>query len=108
MEVAAKNSLLVCTQLECETTEEMQASIEQAKVEGADLVELCIDSMEFSHISEVDKLIQHPTLPAIVSYRYLESPSFFFFFFISFLYPHFPLWSSYSHLVKGIIKLSRL
>lgn len=106
MAVAAKNSLLVCTQLECETTEEMQASIEQAKVEGADLVELCIDSMEFSHISQVDKLIQHPTLPAIVSYRYLESPSFFFF--ISFLYPPFPLWSSYSHLVKGIIKLSRL
>ncbi|KAL9430812.1 hypothetical protein AB3S75_026079 [Citrus x aurantiifolia] len=73
MAVAAKNSLLVCTQLECESTEEMQASIEQAKVEGADLVELCIDSMEFSHISQVDKLIQHPTLPAIVSYRLKSS-----------------------------------
>lgn len=80
MAVAMKSNLLVCTQLECEATEEMQASIEQAKVEGADLVELCIDSVKFSHISQVDKLIQHTALPAIVSYRYLAHPSFFFIF----------------------------
>ncbi|KAH7577450.1 hypothetical protein JRO89_XS01G0252400 [Xanthoceras sorbifolium] len=43
--MAVKNNLLICTQLECKTTEEMVASMEKAKDEGADLVELCIDSM---------------------------------------------------------------
>lgn len=49
--------------------EEMLASMEKAKAEGADLVELCIDSMSFSHTSEVEKLIKQRALPAIVSYR---------------------------------------
>jgi hypothetical protein len=51
--------------------EEMQASMERAKAEGADLVELCLDSLPFSHISEVQKLIKQRTLPAIVSFRCL-------------------------------------
>lgn len=67
--MAFKKNLLVCTQLQCETMEEMLASMEKAKAEGADLVELCIDSMSFSHTSEVEKLIKQRALPAIVSYR---------------------------------------
>lgn len=69
--MAFKNNLLLCTPLECETMEEMQASMEKAKAEGADLVELCLDSMQFSHISEVENLIKQRTLPSIVSFRYL-------------------------------------
>lgn len=69
--MAFKNNLLLCTPLECQSMEEMQASMEKAKAEGADLVELCLDSMSFSHISEVQKLIKLRTLPAIVSFRYL-------------------------------------
>ncbi|KAI3449552.1 hypothetical protein Pfo_006217 [Paulownia fortunei] len=62
-----KNDLLVCTPLECETGEEMLASMELAKKEGADLVELCIGSMSFSHISEVEHILRLRTLPSIVS-----------------------------------------
>lgn len=68
--MAVKNSVLACTQLECETIEEMKASMEKAKAEGADLVEFCVDSMTFTHITQVEKLIMERTLPAIISYRY--------------------------------------
>ncbi|XP_062143296.1 bifunctional 3-dehydroquinate dehydratase/shikimate dehydrogenase, chloroplastic-like [Alnus glutinosa] len=73
--MAFKNNLLLCTPLECETMEEMQASMEKAKAEGADLVELCLDSMSFSHVSEVQKLIKQRTLPSIVSFRLKSSGS---------------------------------
>ncbi|KAI8522761.1 hypothetical protein RHMOL_Rhmol13G0022100 [Rhododendron molle] len=69
MVMARKSDLLVCTTLECETKEEMVASMEKAKEEGADLVELHLDSMSFSHISEVEQLLSQRTLPAIVSFR---------------------------------------
>ncbi|XAR58488.1 3-dehydroquinate dehydratase [Bertholletia excelsa] len=71
---AAPTGLLVCTILECETVEEMLASMEKAKEEGADLAEICIDSMSFYHISEVEKLLKQRTLPAIISFR-LNSPT---------------------------------
>ncbi|XP_022758114.1 bifunctional 3-dehydroquinate dehydratase/shikimate dehydrogenase, chloroplastic-like [Durio zibethinus] len=71
--MAVKNNVLVCTPLECETLEEMMASMEKAKEEGADPVELCIASMACSHISDVDKLIKQRTLPAIVSFRLKSS-----------------------------------
>ncbi|KAK3041439.1 hypothetical protein RJ639_000416 [Escallonia herrerae] len=64
-----RSKLLVCATLECESKEEMMASMEKAKGEGADLVELCIDSMSFSHISEVEHLLKRRTLPSIVSFR---------------------------------------
>lgn len=63
-----KSDLLICTTLECETKEEMMASMEKAKQEGANLVELCIHSLSFSHISEVEELISHRSLPSIVSF----------------------------------------
>lgn len=66
-----KNKLLVCATIECETKEEMGNSMEKAKEEGADLVELCIDSLSFNHISDVEILLKQRTLPAIVSFRYL-------------------------------------
>ncbi|KAH7838856.1 hypothetical protein Vadar_031996 [Vaccinium darrowii] len=47
----------------------MEASMKKAKEEGADLVELHIDSMSFSHISEVEQLLTHRILPVIVSFR---------------------------------------
>ncbi|KAJ4727588.1 bifunctional 3-dehydroquinate dehydratase/shikimate dehydrogenase, chloroplastic-like [Melia azedarach] len=71
--MAVKNSVLACTQLECETIEEMKASMEKAKAEGADLVEFCVDSMTFTHITQVEKLIMERTLPAIISYRFKSS-----------------------------------
>ncbi|KAK3003243.1 hypothetical protein RJ639_018185 [Escallonia herrerae] len=64
-----RSKLLVCATLECESKEEMMASMEKAKEEGADLVELCIDSMSFSHISEVEHLLKQRILPSIVSFR---------------------------------------
>ncbi|KAL2499816.1 Bifunctional 3-dehydroquinate dehydratase/shikimate dehydrogenase [Abeliophyllum distichum] len=47
----------------------MVASMELAKEEGADLVELCIGSMSFSHISDIEQLLKHRLLPSIVSFR---------------------------------------
>ncbi|XVF32688.1 hypothetical protein REPUB_Repub17cG0104300 [Reevesia pubescens] len=73
--MAVNNNVLVCTPLECDSLEEMVASMEKA-AEGADLVELCMASMAFSHISEVDKLIKLRTLPAIVSFRLKSSRTF--------------------------------
>ncbi|CAI9108007.1 OLC1v1007515C2 [Oldenlandia corymbosa var. corymbosa] len=68
-----RNDLLICTTLECESKEGMLASMSKAKEEGANLVELCIDSMSFSHISEVEQLLRLRTLPSIVSYRKYSS-----------------------------------
>ncbi|CAK9175890.1 unnamed protein product [Ilex paraguariensis] len=64
-----KSDLIMCAILEAETMEEMVSSMEKAKEEGADLVELCIDSMSFSQISEVEGLLKKRPLPAIVSFR---------------------------------------
>ncbi|KAF9669378.1 hypothetical protein SADUNF_Sadunf14G0101400 [Salix dunnii] len=67
--MAFKNNLSVCTPLECETAGEMLSSMKRAEAEGADLAELRLDSLSFSHHSEVEKLIKHRTLPSIVSFR---------------------------------------
>ncbi|XP_022844776.1 bifunctional 3-dehydroquinate dehydratase/shikimate dehydrogenase, chloroplastic-like isoform X2 [Olea europaea var. sylvestris] len=65
-----KSNLLVYTSLECESKEEMVASMQLAKDQGADLVELCIGSMSFSHISEIEQLLKQRILPSIVSFRH--------------------------------------
>ncbi|XP_057782428.1 bifunctional 3-dehydroquinate dehydratase/shikimate dehydrogenase, chloroplastic-like isoform X2 [Salvia miltiorrhiza] len=62
-----KSDLLVCTSLECETGEEMLISMDLAKKQGADIVELCVASLSFSHISEVEQLLKLRNLPSIVS-----------------------------------------
>ncbi|KDP21552.1 hypothetical protein JCGZ_22023 [Jatropha curcas] len=67
--MALQNDVVVCTPLECETAREMLSSMEKARAEGADLVELHIDSMFFSHISQAENLFKLRTLPAIVSFR---------------------------------------
>nr|XP_043620886.1 bifunctional 3-dehydroquinate dehydratase/shikimate dehydrogenase, chloroplastic-like [Erigeron canadensis] len=64
-----KNKLLVCATIESETKEEMMKLMDKAKEEGADLVELCMDSMTTFHISDVEILLKQRTLPAIVSFR---------------------------------------
>ncbi|KAJ6723500.1 SHIKIMATE DEHYDROGENASE, partial [Salix koriyanagi] len=66
--MAFKNSISVCTPIECESVGEMLASMKRAEAEGADLAELRLDSLSFSHDSEVEKLIKHRTLPSIVSF----------------------------------------
>ncbi|XP_042067532.1 bifunctional 3-dehydroquinate dehydratase/shikimate dehydrogenase, chloroplastic-like isoform X1 [Salvia splendens] len=63
-----KSDLLVCTILECETGEEMLMSMDLAKKQGADIVELCLASLSFSHISEVEHIFNLRNLPSIVSF----------------------------------------
>ncbi|OVA15092.1 Dehydroquinase class I [Macleaya cordata] len=76
---AKKNDLLICTTLdECKTVEEMLSSMERAKVEGADLVELRIDSMSsnssLNNLSDdIQRLLKQRTLPVIVSFRLKSS-----------------------------------
>ncbi|PWA80035.1 3-dehydroquinate dehydratase type I [Artemisia annua] len=64
-----KNRVLVCASIESETTEEMVKSIGKAKEEGADLVELCMDSLAASSLSDVELLLKQRALPTIVSFR---------------------------------------
>nr|GMD13031.1 bifunctional 3-dehydroquinate dehydratase/shikimate dehydrogenase, chloroplastic-like [Ipomoea batatas] len=64
-----KRDMVVYTTLECETQEEMLGCMKLAKEEGADLVELCIHSLSFSHISQVENLLRTRTLPSIVCCR---------------------------------------
>ncbi|KAL2238935.1 UNVERIFIED_CONTAM: Bifunctional 3-dehydroquinate dehydratase/shikimate dehydrogenase, chloroplastic [Sesamum indicum] len=66
--MGSKSDLLVCTALECESGEEMLSAMELAKKEGADIVELCVASMSFSHISELERLFTLRTLPSILSF----------------------------------------
>ncbi|KAJ8748396.1 hypothetical protein K2173_003033 [Erythroxylum novogranatense] len=71
--MAFKSNIMVCTPLECESSAEMLSSMDKAKEEGADLVELHFDSETFSHISQVERLIKCRTLPSIVSFRLKSS-----------------------------------
>ncbi|CAH9102861.1 unnamed protein product [Cuscuta europaea] len=64
-----RSDLLVYTTLECETKEDMLAQMSKAKEEGADLVELCVDSLTSPHPSEVDHILAQRTLPSIVCCR---------------------------------------
>ncbi|XP_076883675.1 bifunctional 3-dehydroquinate dehydratase/shikimate dehydrogenase, chloroplastic-like [Bidens hawaiensis] len=64
-----KNKLLVCATIESESKEEMVKSMEKAKEEGADIVELCMDSISHFHISDLELLFKRRTLHAIVSFR---------------------------------------
>ncbi|PON57194.1 Aldolase-type TIM barrel [Parasponia andersonii] len=85
-----KKSLLVRASIESGSMDQMLASMAEAKGEGADFVELRIDSTSFSNISLIEKLIKQRTLLVILSLGYLCYHnrlgtycliSFFFFFF---------------------------
>ncbi|KAM6541038.1 hypothetical protein CsatB_005485 [Cannabis sativa] len=62
-----KRNLVVCAPIEYGSLDQMVASMNEAKAEGADLVELPISFS--SNISQLDKLIKQRTLPAILSFR---------------------------------------
>ncbi|XXG79323.1 hypothetical protein AAC387_Pa09g0422 [Persea americana] len=62
----AEYDLLICTRLMGETPEEMLASMEKAKEEGAHIAELKLHSMH--SINDVEKVIKHRLLPLIISF----------------------------------------
>ncbi|KAM6557547.1 hypothetical protein CsatB_004566 [Cannabis sativa] len=66
-----KRNLLVCAPIEYGTLDQMVASMNEAKAEGADLLELPISFS--SNISQLEKLIKQRTLPAILSFRFENS-----------------------------------
>ncbi|KAM7501293.1 hypothetical protein LguiB_000197 [Lonicera macranthoides] len=71
MGIRRSSNLLLCASLgECETIEEMVSSMDIAKQEGADLVELCMESISISHFSQLHQLFKQRTLPSIVSFRH--------------------------------------
>ncbi|XP_065861270.1 bifunctional 3-dehydroquinate dehydratase/shikimate dehydrogenase, chloroplastic-like [Euphorbia lathyris] len=63
-----KNNLVVCTPIECKSAEEMLSSMDKARAEGADIVELSIHIHSIS-FSQLHQLIQLRTLPSILSFR---------------------------------------
>ncbi|KAF4350573.1 hypothetical protein G4B88_030106 [Cannabis sativa] len=62
-----KRNLVVCAPIEYGSLDQMVASMNEAKAEGADLVEFPISFS--SNTSQLDKLIKQRTLPAILSFR---------------------------------------
>ncbi|XP_062087181.1 bifunctional 3-dehydroquinate dehydratase/shikimate dehydrogenase, chloroplastic-like isoform X2 [Humulus lupulus] len=65
-----KRNLLVCAPIEYGSLDQMVASMDEAKAQGADLVEIPIHcSLSLSNISQLEKLIKQRTLPAILSIR---------------------------------------
>ncbi|KAF4368700.1 hypothetical protein G4B88_025118, partial [Cannabis sativa] len=63
-----KRNLLVCAPIEYGTLDQMVASMNEAKAERANLVELPISFS--SNISQLEKLIKQRTLPAILSFSF--------------------------------------
>ncbi|KVH92227.1 Aldolase-type TIM barrel [Cynara cardunculus var. scolymus] len=65
-----RNTTMVCVPLMSHSVEQMVSDMYQAKVEGADLVELRLDCLkEFNHQQDLQTLLRRKPLPVAVVYR---------------------------------------
>ncbi|KAI3669321.1 hypothetical protein L6452_40553 [Arctium lappa] len=65
-----RNTTMVCVPLMSHSVEQMVSDMYQAKVEGADLVELRLDCLkEFNHHRDLHTLLRRKPLPVAVVYR---------------------------------------
>lgn len=65
---------LICAPLMADTVGEMVEQMHKAKVRGADLVEIRLDSLKsFTPPKDVDLLIQQCPLPTLFTYRFIVS-----------------------------------
>ena len=65
------NVTMVCAPVTAETVEEMVGDMNRAKAEGADVVELRLDSLQhFEPSTDLKRLLTAKPLPVIVVYRY--------------------------------------
>lgn len=68
----AKNATLICVPIMGETIEKMAVDIQKAKLNGADLVEIRLDSLStFNPHQDLKTFIQqHNSLPLLFTYRF--------------------------------------
>lgn len=65
-----RNPTLICTPLMAESVEKMMILMNKAKLSGADLVEVRLDSLDgFSPREDIEKLIKHCPLPTLFTHR---------------------------------------
>ncbi|KAM7463037.1 hypothetical protein LguiA_031158 [Lonicera macranthoides] len=65
-----RNPTLICTPLMTESVEKMTILMNKAKLSGADLVEVRLDSLDgLSPREDIEKLIKHCPLPTLFTYR---------------------------------------
>ncbi|KAJ9561640.1 hypothetical protein OSB04_006800 [Centaurea solstitialis] len=65
-----RNTTMVCVPLMSHSVQEMVSDMYQAKIEGADLVELRLDCLkDFDHRRDLETLLRRKPLPAAVVYR---------------------------------------
>ncbi|XP_020529786.1 bifunctional 3-dehydroquinate dehydratase/shikimate dehydrogenase, chloroplastic isoform X1 [Amborella trichopoda] len=70
LDVLSGNTTLLCAPLVAQTVDEILLQMNQAKVHGADLVEIRLDTLSnFKPHEDLKVLLQQRTLPAIVTYR---------------------------------------
>lgn len=75
-----KNATLICVPIMGETVEKMVLDIQKAKLNGADLVEIRLDSLStFNPHQDLNTFIQqHHSLPFLFTYRFLFVTMFIF------------------------------
>lgn len=61
-----KSDVVVCARVECDTEEQMMASMDSAKKQGADVMELCFASL--SSFSQIERIFRLRNLPSIVTF----------------------------------------
>lgn len=67
-----RNTTMVCVPLMRHSVEQMVGDMYQAKIEGADLVELRLDCLkEFNPQRDLQTLLRNKPLPVAVVYRYV-------------------------------------
>ncbi|KAK8472512.1 hypothetical protein PHAVU_002G227400 [Phaseolus vulgaris] len=68
--VRRNNATLICAPVIAESVEKMKIDMHKAKAEGADLVEIRLDSLNtFDPFQDINALIQHRPLPLLFTYR---------------------------------------
>jgi hypothetical protein len=75
---ARNNSTLVCAPVMADSVDKMVTNMDKAKREGADLVEIRLDSLKsFDPYEDLKTLIKECPLPTLVTYRFYNSEFFY-------------------------------
>jgi 3-dehydroquinate dehydratase/shikimate dehydrogenase len=76
------NGTLLCAPVMAESVDKMLINMDKAKQEGADLVEVRLDSLKsFNPYEDLKTLIKECPLPTLVTYRFITQNSFMVEFF---------------------------
>lgn len=70
-EAMRKNQTLICAPIMADSVDQMLILMQKAKISGADLVEVRVDSLKsFNPRPDIDTLIKQCPLPTLFTYRF--------------------------------------